>query len=116
MGSRPQCPHTFSHKEPCPAHLRLRFVWRRSGDPNSEYNAVLMRNKSGKRTLKEYGFNFLHRDTLWSTRDAKLDDVISEFGIPKSAAAAVMKIFEWDIKVSEQPLRCPGLQPRPPAP
>ena len=34
-------------------------------------------------------------DTLFKARDGKLDDVISEFGVPKSAAAAVMKIFEW---------------------
>ena len=74
-------------------------------DPNEQHIAQLCRQESGRRTVKEYGFKPIHRDTLWKMREKGLQDVMNEFGIPKSAAAAVMKNYQWDIQEARRAFR-----------
>ena len=74
-------------------------------DPNEDHIAALIRHPVGKRTVKEYGFRPIHEETLWKMREKGLQDVINEFGIPKSAAAAVMKNYQWDIQEARRQFR-----------
>eukprot|EP01043_Picozoa_sp_COSAG02_P015042 COSAG02_NODE_632_length_19286_cov_1518.762235_3_plen_873_part_00 len=74
-------------------------------DPNEDHVAALVRNPVGKRTVKEYGFRPVHEETLWKMREKGLQDVMNEFGIPKSAAAAVMKNYQWDIQEARRQFR-----------
>lgn len=80
-------------------------------DPNQEYTAELLRNPVGRRTIREYGFRPIHADTLWKMRDKGLRDVMAEFGIPRSAAAAVMQKFEWDMQEARKGFRKAGEMP-----
>ena len=66
---------------------------------------IRKKNASGKRTVKEYGFKPIHEDTLWKMREKGLQDVMNEFGIPKSAAAAVMKNYQWDLSEARKQFR-----------
>jgi ariadne-1 len=74
-------------------------------DPNADFTAQLIRNAVGKRTVKEYGFKPIHEETLWKMREKGLQDVMNEFGIPKSAAAAVMKNYQWDLSEARKQFR-----------
>ena len=74
-------------------------------DPNEDHVVALVRNPVGKRTVKEYGFRPIHEETLWKMREKGLQDVMNEFGIPKSAAAAVMKNYQWDLQEARRHFR-----------
>jgi|EP01046_Picozoa_sp_COSAG06_P015178 hypothetical protein len=74
-------------------------------DPNQDHTAMLVRHAVGKRTVKEYGFRPIHQETLWKMREKGLQDVMNEFGIPKSAAAAVMKNYQWDLQEARRQFR-----------
>ena len=80
-------------------------------DPNEVYTATLLRHTVGRRTIREYGFKPLHAETLWKMRDRGLRDVMAEFGVPRSAAATVMKKFSWDMAEARRSFRKAGEMP-----